>query len=141
MIIIVEICLISIFLSLCSVIFTRTVFLFWRQNNTTCICRNLQNYLFEICCEKNKEKVESRVVVKGFLTVMNECAGLRTWDLRELCGLIDGYSLTNKHINCYILQVTISGSWQFSFALHWRCPLMKNCLQSMLGSLLYAMHG
>lgn len=21
-----------------------------------------------------------RVVVKGFLTVMNECAGLRTWD-------------------------------------------------------------
>lgn len=91
--------------------------------------------------KKNKEKVESREVVKGFLTVMNECAGLRTWDLRELCGLIDGYSLINKHINCYILQVTISGSWQFSFALHWRCPLMKNCLQSMLGSLLYAMHG
>lgn len=60
MIIIVDICLISIFLSLCSVIFTRTVFLFWRQNNTTCICRNLQNYLFEVCCEKNKEKVESR---------------------------------------------------------------------------------
>lgn len=50
------------------------------------------------------------VVVKGFLTVMNECAGLRTWALRELCGLIDGYSLINKHINCYILQVTISGS-------------------------------